>query len=56
MKQLFKRGKISTLSFQMISTTQKTAGLQHQEGEGGEQNKQQLHKLCNGGAGTEKAS
>lgn len=39
----------------MISTTLKTAGLQHQEGEGGEQNKQ-LHKVCNGGAGTEKVS
>lgn len=40
----------------MISTALKTAGLQHQEGEGVEQNKQQLHKLCNGGVGTEKVS
>lgn len=40
----------------MISTALKTAGLLHQEGEGGEQNKQQLHKVCNGGAGTEKVS
>lgn len=33
----------------MISTTWKTAGLPHQEGEGGEQNKEQLHQVCSGG-------